>query len=144
MDHAADRVDLALGTHDSSPPLVRRSGEGRPKCDPRTVLDRGASIREREVKVGELFVWQRQADLGDVDRVDRGDRCADRDELSDVDVLAAHTSDIRRLDICAFKVSLGSNESRLGRRNRRLRVFELWLSERQRAWVAPAERLPLP
>ena len=142
MDHAAHRIDLALGADDPPLPLVRFAGERGAERHARLGLIRTAPIRQRQIEIGKLFIRQREPDLGAVNGVDGRDRVADPNKLPDVDVLLPDAPCVRRDDLRPFQVALRALEAGLGARDRRAGVFEVRLAQRQRAWVAATERVP--
>ena len=142
--HPAHGVDLAFSPDDTSLPDMLASGKVGRDGDSGTGLPHGASIRQRHVDVGQFLIWQRQPDLGGVDRVDPGDRVALVDELTDVDLLALDTSGVRRRDVRAFEVACGPVQCRFGGRDGRACVLHLRLPQRQTAGVTTTQVLPFP
>ena len=142
MDHAAHRIDLALGADDPPLPLVRFAGERGAERHARPGLIRTAPIRQRQIEIGELVIRQREPDLGGVNGVDGRDRVADPDKLPDVDALLPDAPRVRRTNLRPFQVALRAFQVGLGARDRRARFFELRLSQRQLAWVAATELFP--
>jgi hypothetical protein len=109
MDHARAGIKLALGTQDSSTPLLEGATKMGAEEDSRGLLRRKAFAQLKAQK-GQLLVGNGKADLHGIGGIEPGDITASTDKLTYIDGFLAHNAVIGGAKGGALEVPLSAGD----------------------------------
>ena len=108
LDHSAARVNLRLRANQLARPAVILTGKVRRQRHGRcSRVIQLATLRQRQIEVGQLLVCDRQAHLDVVHGVEIRDGCAAADELADIGLFVSDQTLKRCRNFCPLEVALG-------------------------------------